>query len=49
VEPKYLLSLYGVVHGSDQSFSVRIASRLIVQVINPVGRPERADFSEFLQ
>jgi hypothetical protein len=49
VRPKYLLSLYGVVHGSDQCFSVRIASRLIAQGINPVGRPERADFSEFLQ
>lgn len=48
VEPKYLLSLYGVVHGSDQCFSVRIARRLIAQGFNPVGRPEMADYSEFL-
>ncbi len=48
VEPNYLLSLYSVVHGSDQCFSVRIAKRLIAQDINPVGRPEMADYSEFL-
>jgi hypothetical protein len=48
VEPKYLLSLYGAIHGSDQCFSVHIARRLVAQDINPVGRPEMADYSEFL-
>ncbi len=48
VEPKYLLSLYGVVHGSDQCFSIRIARRLIAQGINPVGRPEMAEYSGIL-
>lgn len=35
VEPKYLLSLYGNVHGSGQCFAVRIASKLLSQGINP--------------
>jgi hypothetical protein len=48
VEPKYLLSLYGRVHGSDKCFSVRIAKRLIAAGINPVGRSEMADYSKFL-
>jgi hypothetical protein len=49
VEPKFLLSLYGRKHGSDQCFAVRIASKLLAQGINPVGRPEMADYREFLQ
>jgi hypothetical protein len=48
VEPKFLLSLYGSIHSSDQCFAVRIASKLLAQGINPVGRPEMADYSEFL-
>jgi len=49
VEPKFLLSLYGRKHGSDRCFAVRIASKLLAQGINPVGRPEMADYREFLQ
>jgi len=49
VEPKFLLSLYGRKHGSDQCFAVRIASKLLAQGINPVGRPEMADYREFIQ
>jgi hypothetical protein len=48
VEPKYLLSLYGTLHGSDKCFSVRIAKRLIAAGINPVGRSEMVDYREFL-
>ncbi len=48
VEPKYLLSLYGTLHGSDKCFSVRIAKQLIAAGINPVGRPEMADYRKFL-
>lgn len=49
VEPKFLLSLYGSIHSSDQCFAVRNASGLLARGINPVGRPEMADYSEFLQ
>lgn len=48
VEPKYLLSLYGNIHGSGQCFAVCIARRLIAQGIDPVGRPEMADYNVFL-
>jgi hypothetical protein len=48
VDPKYLLSLYGKIHSSDQCFAVRIAKRLIAQGIDPIGRPEMADYSKFI-
>ena len=49
VEPKFLLSLYGSKHSSDQCFAVRIASKLLAQGINPIGRAEMAEYGEFLQ
>lgn len=49
VDPAYLLTLYGVKHSSEQCFSVQIARSLIARGINPIGRPEMADFSGFLK
>lgn len=48
VEPRHLLSLYGVKHSSEQCFAVQIARRLIAAGISPMGRQEMADYSEFL-
>ena len=48
VEPRHLLSLYGVKHSSDQCFAVQIAKRLVAAGISPNGRAEMADFSRFL-
>ena len=48
VEPRHLLSLYGVKHSSDQCFAVQIAKRLVAEGISPNGRAEMADFSAFL-
>ena len=48
VEPRQLLSLYGVKHSSGQCFAVQIATRLLAAGINPVGHAEMADYSEFL-
>lgn len=47
VEPRHLLSLYGVKHSSDQCFAVQIAKRLVAAGTDPNGRAEMADFSEF--
>ncbi|MGI4789872.1 MAG: hypothetical protein ACRYFS_13595 [Janthinobacterium lividum] len=49
VEPRHLLSLYGVKHSSDQCFAVQIAKRLVAAGINPNGRAEMADYSTFLE
>jgi hypothetical protein len=38
--PDYLLSLYSDIHSSGQCFAVRAAARLLVEGIDPVGRPE---------
>jgi hypothetical protein len=46
VSPKFLLSLYGSKHGSGQCFAVRIASRLLAQGIDPVGRAEMGEYGE---
>ena len=40
VEPKTLLSYYGVIHSSDKCFAVQAATKLIARGIDPVGRPE---------
>jgi hypothetical protein len=48
VTPEYLLSLYGVKHSSDLCFSVQIARSLVARGIDPIGRPEMADFKPFL-
>lgn len=48
VEPGFLLSLYGVKHGSGACFSVQIAKALLAQGNNPLGRAEMADFGPFL-
>jgi len=48
VEPKFLLSLYGSKHSSDQCFAVRIASRLLARGIDPIGRAEMGEYGEFL-
>lgn len=48
VEPNFLLSLYGVKHGSGACFSVQIAKALIAKGIDPRGRAEMADFHPFL-
>lgn len=38
--PRHLITLYKTVHGSDKCFAVQAATRLLVQGIDPVGRPE---------
>jgi hypothetical protein len=43
VEPKYLLSLYGVKHSSESCWAVLAARKLLAQGISPVGRPELAE------
>lgn len=48
VEPRHLLSLYGVKHSSEQCFAVQIARRLMAAGINPVGHEAMADCTEFL-
>ncbi len=48
VEPEFLLSLYGKKHSSEGCFAVRIARQLLAQGIDPVGRPEMADYQPFL-
>lgn len=48
VEPKFLLSLYGVKHSSDRCFAVKIASELLQQGINPIGHSEMANYQPFL-
>lgn len=48
VEPGFLLSLYGVKHGSGACFSVQIAKALIAKGIDPRGRAEMADFRPIL-
>jgi hypothetical protein len=40
VEPKYLLSLYGVKHASDYCWAVQAAKKLVAKGIDPVGRQE---------
>ena len=49
VQPAALLPLYGVKHSSVQCFSVQIARKLMARGIDPNGRPEMADFTEFLK
>jgi len=49
VQPEALLPLYGVKHSSEQCFSVQIARKLVARGIDPNGRPEMADFGEFLR
>jgi len=48
VEPPFLLSLYGVKHGSGACFSVQIAKALLARGIDPRGRAEMADFRPYL-
>lgn len=46
VEPKHLLSLYGVKHSSESCWAVLAARKLIVQGISPVGREELTERPE---
>lgn len=48
VEPTFLLSLYGVKHGSEGCFSVQIARRLAAKGESPVDHPAMADYSEWV-
>jgi len=48
VEPKHLISLYGTTHQSKECFSFQLAKELIAKGIDPVGRPEMANFGRFL-
>jgi len=43
VEPKHLLSLYGVKHSSESCWAVLAARKLIAEGISPVGRKELAE------
>lgn len=49
VEPRTLLSYYGVKHSSDRCFSFQIASKLIAEGVNPNGHPEMANYAPFLE
>jgi hypothetical protein len=49
VEPRHLLSLYGVKHSSVQCFAVQTATRLVAASIDPVGHAEMADYRPFLK
>jgi len=40
VEPKYMLTLYGVKHASDYCWAVQQAKRLVARGISPEGRQE---------
>ena len=48
VEPRHLLSLYGVKHSSEQCFAVQIARWLVAVGIDPVGHEAMADYNGFL-
>ena len=48
VEPAYLLTLYSHTHASGHCFAVRAVRDLLSQGIDPVGRPEMADYRRFL-
>jgi len=49
VEPKFLLSQYGVRHGSGQCFSVQIARMLVARSEEVMGHPEMAEYERFLR
>lgn len=49
VEPKHLLSLYGVKHSSGECFSVQIAKELIANGQDPNGHPKMADYAAIMK